>query len=86
MQFDFFGNYIYNSKKGEFIMKFSEKLNSYLEEFKITPKELSKMSNLSPTLISRYLNGKRTPSLDSEYLQKLIDTLYAISSSSNNRY
>ena len=67
-------------------MKFSEKLNSYLEELKITPKELSKMSNLSPTLISRYLNGKRTPSLNSEYLQKLIDTLYTISSSSNNRY
>ena len=67
-------------------MKFSERLNNYIKELNISPKELSKASNLSPTLISRYLNGKRTPSLNSEYLTKLVDALYNISVLSNYTY
>ena len=59
-------------------MKFSEELNKYVELLDCSAKELSEASDLSPTLISRYLNDKRTPRVDSEYLEKVVDGLMII--------
>lgn len=59
-------------------MKFCDELNNYMQILDCSPKDLSEISGLSPTLISRYLNDKRTPRTQSEYLDKIIETLYAI--------
>ena len=59
-------------------MKFSEELNNYIDFLECTPKELSEASTLSPTIISRYINDKRTPRLGSEYFEKIVDGLYEI--------
>ena len=64
-------------------MKFSEELNNYLDILGCSPKELSDASSLSPTLISRYLNDKRTPRLGSEYFDKIIDGLLKLSVQKN---
>ena len=57
-------------------MKFSEQLNEYMKELNISSKELSKASELSPDVISRYLNNKRTPNIDSEYFENLVNGLF----------
>ena len=64
-------------------MNFSEQLNKYINEFDCTSSELSKQSNLSATVISRYRNGERTPSLRSKQLEQLSNGLYKISKSKN---
>ena len=64
-------------------MKFSEELNNYINLLNCSAKDLSKISGLSPTLISRYLSGKRNPRNDSEYLERLVDGLYKIASEKN---
>lgn len=42
-------------------MNFKNLLNIYLQELNCTPKQLSKVSGLSQTVISRYRNGERIP-------------------------
>ena len=64
-------------------MKFSEELNSYLKILNCSAQDLSKASGLSPTLVSRYLNDKRTPRVNSEYFAKLVDGIYLISVNNN---
>lgn len=64
-------------------MKFSEELNNYLNILDCSPKELSYASSLSPTIISRYLNDKRTPRLGSEYFDKIVGGLYKLSTQKN---
>ena len=64
-------------------MKFSEELNNYMNLLNCSAKDLSEISGLSPTLISRYLSGKRNPRNDSEYLERLVDGLYKIASEKN---
>ena len=54
-------------------MKFSEELNHYLKILNCTAQDLANKSGLSPTLISRYLNDKRTPRAGSEYFLKIVD-------------
>ena len=59
-------------------MRFNEELNRYINELNISANELSKASGLSPDVISRYLNGKRTPKPNSEYFNNLIEALYRV--------
>ncbi|MBR1816009.1 MAG: helix-turn-helix transcriptional regulator [Lachnospiraceae bacterium] len=56
-------------------MKFNEELNRYMNELDISANELSRASGLSPDVISRYINGKRTPKADSDYFNSLIEAL-----------
>ena len=60
-------------------MKFSEELNNYLKILDCSAQDLSNKSRLSPTLISRYLNDKRTPRVESEYFNKIVNGIYQIS-------
>lgn len=55
-------------------MKFSDVMNNYMNILNCSAKDLSESTGLSPTLISRYLNDKRTPRIDSEYFKKI--TIY----------
>ncbi len=52
-------------------MRFSERLNEYVEALGITGKDLSNASGLSTATVSRYCNGTREPSADSAQLDKL---------------
>ena len=56
-------------------MKFNEELNRYMHELDISANELSKASGISPDVISRYLNGKRTPKPYSDYFNSLTEAL-----------
>ena len=59
-------------------MNFSEQLNEYMSQIDCSAKELSNISGLSPTVISRYRSGERTPSIRSTQLNSLIDGLYEL--------
>lgn len=52
-------------------MRFDEKLNEYIDKIGCTAKELSELSGLSQTVISRYKNGQRVP--DANNIEKLAD-------------
>ena len=69
-------------EKGDF-MNFSEILNKYLNILNCSAQDLANESNLSPTLVSRYLNNKRTPRQKSEYLNKVVDGIYNLSIKNN---
>ena len=64
-------------------MNFKNLLNIYLQELNCTPKQLSKVSGLSQTVISRYRNGERIPLKDSKQLTKLITALFNIAQENN---
>lgn len=64
-------------------MDFKNLLNIYLQELNCTPKQLSKVSGLSQTVISRYRNGERIPLKDSKQLTKLITALFNIAQENN---
>ena len=59
-------------------MNFSEQLNEYMSQIDCSAKELSNISGLSPTVISRYRSGERTPSIRSTQLNSLVDGLYEL--------
>ena len=68
-------------------MNFKDVLNKYLEELNCSQKRLSKESNLSETVISRYRSGERTPKRDSEQLKKISTAIFNISQEKNrNNY
>ena len=68
-------------------MNFKDVLNKYLEELNCSQKRLSKESNLSETVISRYRSGERTPKKNSEQLKKLSSAIFNISQEKNkNNY
>ena len=56
-------------KRGE-SMGFSDVLQLYLNKTKCTAKELSAVSGISASALSRYRSGKRIP--EQEHLEKLI--------------
>lgn len=57
-------------------MKFAEKLNDYMTQLNCSAKELALASGLSQAVISRYKNGKRTPTKENaEKLAKGIEIL-----------
>lgn len=68
-------------------MNFKDVLNKYLEELNCSQKRLSKESNLSETVISRYRSGERTPRKNSEQLKKISTAIFNISQEKNrNKY
>ena len=68
-------------------MNFKDVLNKYLEELNCSQKRLSKESNLSETVISRYRSGERTPRKNSEQLKKISTAIFNISQEKNrNNY
>ena len=60
-------------------MKFSDLLNKYLEEFNCSSKRLSELTNISPSVISRYRSGQRTPEEDSIQVETIINVLFELS-------
>ena len=64
-------------------MTFCEQLNEYILKIDCSSKELADTSNLSPTVISRYRNGERTPNIRSKQLESLVDGLYQLASERN---
>ena len=44
-------------------MKFSEKLNDYIEQLSCTGKDICNLSGISAASFSRYRNGERVPEL-----------------------
>lgn len=60
-------------------MKFSDLLNKYLEEFNCNSKKLSELTNISPSVISRYRSGQRTPEADSIQVETIINVLFELS-------
>ena len=64
-------------------MKFSDLLNKYLEEFNCSSKRLSELTNISPSVISRYRSGQRTPEADSIQVETIINVLFELS---NKKY
>ena len=64
-------------------MTFCEQLNEYILKIDCSSKELADTSNLSPTVISRYRNGERTPNIRSKQLESLVDGLYQLASEGN---
>ena len=64
-------------------MKFCDELNNYLKLLDCSPKEFSEITGFSPTIISRYLNDKRTPRIDSEYFNKIVNSLFELAKIKN---
>ena len=63
-------------------MTFSEQLNKYIQNLGCSSQKIAKASGLSASVISRYRNGDRTPSLRSTQLKQLSQGLSDISNSS----
>lgn len=64
-------------------MDFGNKLNYYIKLLDCSSKDICNISDLSPSLFSRYLNNKRTPKVNSIYFNKIVDAIYEISLSKN---
>ena len=56
-------------------MKFSEKLNEYIETLGCTAKDISSISGLSEATISRYRTGGRVPETESGPLEQLCEAI-----------
>ena len=52
-------------------MEFKDQLNHYMGIIECSAKSLAEVSDLSPTVLSRYRNGERVPSPSSEQFKKL---------------
>ncbi len=59
-------------------MNFSQTLNAYIKAVGCTSKELSQVSGISVSQISKYKNGKRTPRENSEQVKALARGLYLL--------
>ncbi|MEE3342923.1 MAG: helix-turn-helix transcriptional regulator [Bacilli bacterium] len=64
-------------------MNFSEKLNYYIDYIGCTAKELSDISSISPSVISRYRSGDRYPKYNSKQLDNIINSLYILAKQNN---
>ena len=64
-------------------MDFKDKLNYYIKQLNITSKQLSNKSNISESVISRYKKGERTPLINSNQLNNLINALNNINIEKN---
>lgn len=65
-------------------MTFSEKLNEYRNRYAFTQSQLSNVSGLSASVLSRYFSGERTPSEDSPHLEALVSGIFEISKESDS--
>ena len=59
-------------------MTFSEQLNAYISELNCTAKELTDVSVLSASVLSRYRTGSRVPTTDSEQFMQLVQGIATI--------
>lgn len=59
-------------------MKFSEKLNEYMENLDCSAKEICDSSGLSQATLSRYRSGERTPDIGKDSFEKLCVAIAAI--------
>ena len=59
-------------------MKFNEQLETYMTGYGISGKELAEVTNISPSLISRYRKGDRTPTPESGQIERLASGLSTI--------
>ena len=59
-------------------MTFSEQLNAYISELNCTAKELTDVSGLSASVLSRYRTGSRVPTTDSEQFMQLVQGIATI--------
>ena len=59
-------------------MTFSEQLNKYISELNCTAKELTDVSGLSASVLSRYRTGSRVPTTDSEQFMQLVQGIATI--------
>ena len=64
-------------------MNFKDILNEYIEKINCSSKELSNISNISESVISRYRSGERTPKENSEQINKLINAIYELANNKN---
>lgn len=60
-------------------MKFSEKLNDYIEQLSCTGKDICNLSGISAASLSRYRNGERVPELGTKHFEDLCCALAQIS-------
>lgn len=60
-------------------MKFSEKLNDYIEQLSCTGKDICNLSGISAASFSRYRNGERVPELGTKPFEDLCCALAQIS-------
>ena len=60
-------------------MKFSEKLNDYIEQLSCTGKDICNLSGISAASFSRYRNGERVPELGTKHFEDLCCALARIS-------
>lgn len=60
-------------------MKFSEKLNDYIEQLSCTGKDICNLSGISAASLSRYRNGERVPELGTKPFEDLCCVLAQIS-------
>ena len=59
-------------------MTFSEQLNAYISELNCTAKELTDVSGLSASVLSRYRTGSRVPTTDSKQFMQLVQGIATI--------
>lgn len=59
-------------------MTFSEQLNTFISELNCTAKELTDVSGLSASVLSRYRTGSRVPTTDSEQFMQLVQGIATI--------
>lgn len=60
-------------------MKFSEKLNDFIEQLSCTGKDICNLSGISAASLSRYRNGERVPELGTKPFEDLCCALAQIS-------
>ncbi len=56
-------------------MTFKDKLNEYIKAINYSSKELSIISGVSESVISRYRSGERTPKINSKHLKRISDAI-----------
>ena len=59
-------------------MKFSEKLNEYIEQLSCSAKEICNLSGISAASFSRYRNGERVPELNTKPFEELCGAISEI--------
>ena len=64
-------------------MDFKTELNKYIKKLNCTSKEIATKANLSETVISRYKNGTRTPSISGDEIKSLANAISIIASYKN---
>ena len=64
-------------------MTFKDLLNEYLNEFNCNSKKISELTNISPSVISRYRSGQRRPEINSIQTDKIINAIFELG---NNKY